>query len=65
MVDLDPRRRVDHDDGGVGDAQRRDRVGDEARLARGVDHRDLAAFVLEGVATEASIDIRRSCSSGS
>ena len=33
-VDLDPRRRVDHDDRGVGDAQRGDRVGDEARLAR-------------------------------
>ena len=60
-----PVDRVDHDDRGVGDAQRRDRVGDEARLARGVDQVDLAAVVLEGRRREASIDISRSCSSGS
>ena len=47
-VDLDPHHGVDDDDRGVGDAQRGDRVGDEARLARGVDQVDLAAVVLEG-----------------
>ncbi len=46
-VHLDPVDRVDDEDRGVGDAQRGDRVGDEARLARGVDQVDLAAAVLE------------------
>ena len=47
-VDLDPHRGVDHDDRRIGDPQRGDGVGDEARLAGGVDQVDLAAFVLEG-----------------
>ena len=47
-VDLDAHRGVDDDHGGVGDPQRGDGVGDEARLARGVDQVDLPPFVLEG-----------------
>ena len=46
-ADLDPADAVDDDDRGVGDPQRGDRVGDEARLARGVEQVDLAPLVLE------------------
>ena len=42
-----PATAVDDDDGGVGDPQGGDRVGDEAGLARRVDQVDLAAVVLE------------------
>ena len=42
-----PMTRVDDHDRSVGDAERGDRVGDEARVAGRVDQVDLAAVVLE------------------
>ena len=44
---LEPFDPVDDDDRGVGDAQRGDRVGDEARLAGRVEEVDLTPLVLE------------------
>ena len=46
-VDLDAHDAVDDDDRGVDHPESRERVGDEARLARGVDQVDLAPVVLE------------------
>ena len=46
-VNLDTGDGIDDDHGGIGDAQRSGRVGDEARLSGGVDQVDLAALVLE------------------
>ena len=46
-MDLDPHHPVDDEDRRVDDPQRGERVGDEARLARRVDHVDLAPVVLE------------------
>ena len=46
-VDLDAHHRVDHEHRGLAHAQRAERVGDEARIARGVDQVDLAVLPLE------------------
>ena len=64
-ADLDPVDRVDDDHRGVGDPQRGGRVGDEARLARGVDQVDLAPVVLEAGDGERRSTSRARCSSGS
>ena len=46
-LDLDPHHRVDHEHRRVDDPQGAEGVGDEARVARRVDHVHLAAVVLE------------------
>ena len=47
-VHLDPHHSVDDDNRGIGDAQGGDCVGDEARIAGGVDQVDLPPVVVEG-----------------
>jgi hypothetical protein len=46
-ADLDAEDAVDHEDGGLADAERAQRVGDERRLAGGVDEVDLHVPPLE------------------
>ena len=46
-VDLDSHHAAEHDDDALDDAQRRERVGLEARVARRVDQVDLPVFPLE------------------